>query len=321
MRVLAVAQVLDLFVHQRQRGGKRRGVFAFTPQQVIRHHGVVLGRVRECLGRKTRARVDAGGAVVGVELAQNLRVVGRIDDHGHRVMVLGRGAHHGRPTDVDVFDGIRVGAVGLGHGLRERVEIHDQQVDGRDVVLCHDGVVDAATAQEAAVHARVQGLDPPVHDLGKAGIGADVDYRETRVPQGARGAAGAEQLDLACGQRTGEINQPRLVGDRQQGPANRDEHYGLFGRDCSAGEAELAQLLAQRAPVDAEDRSGAALVAGGIVEHGAEQRFFHFAQHEVVQVRRLVAVQVGEVIGECSLGVVTQGHFKRAIATGIFSGP
>ena len=112
-------------------------------------------------------------------------------------MVLGRGADHGRSTDVDVFDGIRVSAVRFGHGLRERVEIHHQQVDGRYVVLCHNGVVDAAPAQEAAMHARVQGLDPPVHDLGKAGIGADVDYRETCVPQGAGGAARAQQLDLA----------------------------------------------------------------------------------------------------------------------------
>ena len=252
-----------------------------------------------------------------VELAEHLRVVGRIDDHGHRFMILGRGAHHRRAADVDVLDGIRVGAVGFGDGLREGIEIHHQQVDGRDVVLRHDGVVDAAAAQQAAMHARVQRLDAAVHDLGKAGIGADVDYREARVAQGAGGAAGAQQLDLACGQRAGELDQPRLVGNRQQGPANRDEHR----RSCSAGEAELAQLLAQRAPVDAEDRGGAALVAGGIVEHGAEQRFFDFAQHEVVQVRRLVAVQVGEIIGESALGVVSQGHFKRAVATGIFSGP
>ena len=81
------------------------------------------------------------------------------------------------------------------------------------------------------------------------------------------------------------------------------------------------RVLSVTGTVDAEDGGGAALVARGVIEHGAEQGFFDFAQHHVVQVRRLVAVQVGEVIGECSLGVVTQGHFKRAIATGIFSGP
>ena len=74
------------------------------------------------------------------------------------------------------------------------------------------------------MHARVQGLDPPVHDLGKACIGADVDDREAGVPQGSGSASRAEELHLACAERTGEINQPRLVGYRQQGPANRDEH-------------------------------------------------------------------------------------------------
>src|SRR6478735_5932136 len=49
-----------------------------------------------------------------------------------------------------------------------------------------------------------------------------------------------------------------------------------------AGKAELSQLLAQRAPVDAEDGGGAALVARRVVEHGAEQGFFDFAKHEVV---------------------------------------
>ena len=83
----------------------------------------------------------------------------------------------------------------------------------------------------------------------------------------------------------------------------------------------MSQLLAQRAPVDAEDGGGAALVARRVVEHGAEQGFFDFAQDEVVEVGRLVAVQVGEVVGQRALGVVTQRHFERAIATGIFPRP
>src|SRR5688572_19245855 len=69
----------------------------------------------------------------------------------------------------------------------------------------------------------------------------------------------------------------------------------------SARKAELSQLLAQSAPVDAENRRGAALVAGRIVEHGSEQGLLDLAQHEVVQVRRLVAVQVREVVGEGAL--------------------
>jgi hypothetical protein len=46
------------------------------------------------------------------------------------------------------------------------------------------------------------------------------------------------------------------------------------------------------------------LIPGGVIEHGLEQGFFDFAQHEVVQVRRLVAVQVGKIIGKRTFGVV-----------------
>src|SRR6185295_5081240 len=86
-------------------------------------------------------------------------------------------------------------------------------------------------------------------------------------------------------------------------------------------EAELAQLLAQRAPVDAEDRGGAALVARRIVEHGAEQGFFNLAQHQVVQVRGLVAVEVREVVGESALGVVSEWHFECAVTSGVLASP
>src|SRR5690349_2614041 len=88
-----------------------------------------------------------------------------------------------------------------------------------------------------------------------------------------------------------------------------------------ARKTELAKFLAQSAPVDAEDGRGAALVARGIVQDGAEQRLFDFAKHEVVEVCRLMTVQVGEIIGKRTFGVVTQGHFERAIATGVFSSP
>jgi hypothetical protein len=36
---------------------------------------------------------------------------------------------------------------------------------------------------------------------------------------------------------------------------------------------------------------------------------------------RLVAVEIGEVIGEGAFCVVAERHFERAVATGIFSGP
>ena len=66
-------------------------------------------------------------------------------------------------------DGALVGAGG--DGVLEGVEVGDQQVDAADVVLLHGGGVAGvvAHAEQAAVDRRMQGLHPPVHDLGKAG--------------------------------------------------------------------------------------------------------------------------------------------------------
>ena len=86
------------------------------------------------------------------------------------MVILRRGAQHRRSADVDVLDGFVIGAVGPRNGFRERVEVHGEKVDRRNVVQLHDGVVDAAAAEQTAVNARVQRLDTAVHDLRKARI-------------------------------------------------------------------------------------------------------------------------------------------------------
>src|SRR5690606_33142243 len=81
-------------------------------------------------------------------------------------------------------------------------------------------------------------------------------------------------------------------------------------RSVSAvGEAELPQLLAQRAPVDAEDFRGPALVALRVFQHGLEQRFLDLAQHHAVELRGPVPVQAREVGMESFLSVTAQRHF------------
>src|SRR6188474_3171234 len=74
----------------------------------------------------------------------------------------------------------------------------------------------------------------------------------------------------------------------------------------SAGDAVVLELLAQSAAVDAEDVRGAALVALGVAEHGAEQRLLDLAHHEVVEMPRPMAVQAREVTVERLLGVRAQ---------------
>ncbi len=58
----------------------------------------------------------------------------------------------------------------------------------------------------------------------------------------------------------------------------------------------MAQLLAERGPVYAQDLCRAALVATRVFEHCREQRWFDFAEDQVVKCGRLVAVEVLEVL-------------------------
>src|SRR3984893_8798314 len=76
-----------------------------------------------------------------------------------------------------------------------------------------------------------------------------------------------------------------------------------------AGEPELLQFLAQGAAVDAENACGAALVALRVIEHDAKQRLLDLAQHQVVEMRRPLTVQAGEVIAQGALGMLAQRQF------------
>ena len=101
----------------------------------------------------------------------------------------------------------------------ERIEIDHQQIDRLDVVLLHccGVLLVAADRQQAAMHLRVQRLDPAVHHLGKAGEFGDIDDCKPRVLERLGGAAGRNELDPVAGKRLGESDQPGLVGYRQQG--------------------------------------------------------------------------------------------------------
>ena len=66
-------------------------------------------------------------------------------------------------------------------------------------------------AKDAAVHARVQGLDSAVEHLGKAGEVAHVLHRDLSVAQRTRGAARGENLDAELGQTLAEIQDAFLV--------------------------------------------------------------------------------------------------------------
>ncbi len=206
VRVFAVAKGLLALDPQRQRFGQRlRSVAAHLGREPAGNARIVAGRVRERLRREALAERARGRAAVRIELSLEFRIVGRVDDHGDVGVVLGRAAQHGRAADVDVLDRLVRCDAGACDGLREWIEVDDQQVDRADAVCRHHRIIDAATAEQPAVDARVKRLHAAVHDLGKAGVVGDFTHRDGELLQQLRGSAGRQQLDAASVQRACEL--------------------------------------------------------------------------------------------------------------------
>jgi hypothetical protein len=221
MWILTVAQLHLLVEDGGERGGP--GFVRDRPflHQVSRHHGVVARRVRERFRRELCAEHRAGRTGMHLELVHQRAIVGRIHDHGDGRVVLRCGAQHRRPADVDVLDRLLVAAIRARDGLRKRVEIDDEQVDGLDAVFAHHPFVDSPTAEEAAVDPRVQRLDTPAHDLREAGVGRDFACVDAVLGEEAGGAAGGQDLDAPACERARQLDESRLIGHAQQSAAYR----------------------------------------------------------------------------------------------------
>ncbi len=81
-------------------------------------------------------------------------VVGRYHN-GDIAMVFCRCTHHGRAANVDVFHGVFQGAIRVGHSGLEGVEVDDHKIDRGNPMLDHDGIIGAASTQNATVNFRV----------------------------------------------------------------------------------------------------------------------------------------------------------------------
>ena len=67
-----------------------------------------------------------------------------------------------------------------------------------------------ATTEKPAVHLGMQCLDPAIHHLGKAGVVGHIADGDAGLFQVPPGAAGAEDLDAAGGQRRAKSTRPVL---------------------------------------------------------------------------------------------------------------
>ena len=177
--------------------------------------GIVGGGALIDLQRQAEVGCTGDVTVIGVHFIDDLSIISRVDDDRDRLVVLGGAAQHGRAANVDILDGVVEGAVGVGHGCLEGIEIDHDHVDRRDVMLCHFGDVGRVIAQteQAAVNFRVQGLDATIEHFRVAGVFGDILYLKPGLPQHARGASRGEDFNPESAQSLGKRNDAGFVGN------------------------------------------------------------------------------------------------------------
>ena len=211
--VLAIPEVLHPF--QGQVHGWLEGIIGVLRSRIGIEPGDDRGVVGRGVGERRPGQSAAGGIsqpAVGPEFLYDRPVVGRIHQHADVGVVLGRRPDHGRTSDVDQLD-TRIG--------REWVEVPHHQVDGRDATLAevvHVGRV-RPVSQDPAVDHRVEGLHPTAQHLRGLRHLGHLGHRYAVGRQQRRRPAARDQLPPQLHQRGGEVHDPRLVVDGQQGPA------------------------------------------------------------------------------------------------------
>ena len=211
--VLAVSKVLETAQGD---GEQFREGLAVALLQVGGDVCVVEGGQGEGLGGQFAAEcLRTLGVVHRIE---HPCVVGGVDDDPDVVGVLGGGPDEGDAADVDVFKEFET-VVGVGQGGGEGVEVDGDEVDRADAEVGEFGQVlgGRAAGEDAAVDGGVKGLDAAVEHFGGAG---DVFNWSNRMAGGGNcvgGSARGQELPASGRQTGGQVFQPGLVEDADQG--------------------------------------------------------------------------------------------------------
>ena len=223
MRVFAVAQHLGAF--QGHTAVRRPGCSGFGAVTELRsrplgHGCVVRSGMGERFGSQAASFVEVKPA--GSGSCGDSGVLGRIHHNGDGGVILGGSADHGRSADVDLLDDVVLRCAGL-HGLDERVEVHDHEVEGFDAELFElvPVVLAAAVGQDAGVHARVERLHAAVQAFLEAGDFGYLGDLNACSGDLLGGGAGGDNADAGGGEALSQFRQAGLVIDRDEGPADR----------------------------------------------------------------------------------------------------
>ena len=232
MRVLAVAQhrsALPRCPHPCREALTRR--VGRDDRTKPRGNGDVIGGgVREGLGREAGSLLEAESpAAYRIE---NCAVMPRRGDDGNVRVVLRRGSHHGRATDVDLLDAFV--DIGAGrHRLIEGVEVDDDELERRDAQLCEFALVlgFAQIGEEPAMDVGMQGLHPALKALGESRHIVHSGHRAACPGDYLGRRPCRHDLDSGGNQPPCELLKARLVVHRYECPADRATGIRISAHD------------------------------------------------------------------------------------------
>ena len=232
MRVFAITQTLRQ--PPREHPAARRCILE-RPGHPARHCRIIGGGPAKGGQRQFLAERQPRRPVVPRQFGQQRRIILGVGHAGDEAVVLGRRPDHRRSADVNVLDAISVRCAAR-HRRLERIEVHDSQIDRVDAMRGHrqQMLVIVAQRQKPAMHHRVQRLDPTVHHLGETRHLGHIAHRQRGHAQRLGRAPGRDQFHPAQRQRPCKVDQPGLVGHRNQGATDGNE-VG-HGRDLKQGD-------------------------------------------------------------------------------------
>lgn len=196
---------------------------------------VVVGRCRVRFVHELIAQRRRDGA--GEQRVCHPLVVPRVHDHQRSTVGIARlsgGAHQRGASDVDLLDNVGVPHLAFLEQLdrcAERVEVHDDQLDGDDV--CHRKteavdvhpelvhVVGARACQHRTMDDGVDRLNPTTHHLRHAGHVFDGSAGDLELRQRQKSAAGGDNLPATSVGEALEEAEASLIAHRSDDSPGR----------------------------------------------------------------------------------------------------
>ena len=123
--------------------------------------------------------------------------------------------HHGRTTDIDIFNRILQATIISGYGLAEWVQIHHHQINRwyQCLLYCRHMLRQVPPRQNASMNFRVESLDPPIEHLWKAGVIADLSHLHAGILQQLGSSASGKYVHAKLFQSKCKLDNAALVGN------------------------------------------------------------------------------------------------------------